>query len=236
MRYRILGRLAVWDGQEWCQISAAKWRSLLTYLLINTNRFVPADRLIAELWGEKPPASAAKSLQVYVYRLRRALGTAQSGLLTQPGGYELSVAPDEVDADRFTSLVREGRRALTDRQAANAVRTLTEALALWRGDALADVPSTPTVLAEAERLAEQRLTAWELLADAKLAAGRHTELVADLRILVGEQPLREPLWGKLMVALHRSGRRSDALASYAAARQVLRDEMGVPPGSELQQT
>jgi DNA-binding SARP family transcriptional activator len=236
MRYRILGRLAVWNGQEWSQISAAKWRSLLTYLLINTNRFVPADRLITELWGERPPASAAKSLQVYVYRLRRTLGTAQAGLLTRPGGYELSVATDDVDADRFASLVGLGRQALAERQAATAVRNLSEALALWHGDALADVPSTPTVLAEAERLAEQRLTAWELLADAKLAAGRHTELVADLRLLVAEQPLREPLWAKLMIALHRSGRRSDALAAYATARQVLVDEMGVPPGNELQQT
>jgi DNA-binding SARP family transcriptional activator/tetratricopeptide (TPR) repeat protein len=236
MRYRILGRLAVWDGHEWSQVSAAKWRSLLSILLINANSFVSADRLIDELWGGRSPDSAAKSLQVYVYRLRRALGAGSACLVTRPGGYELSVTGDEVDADRFAALVGQGRQALANRQPATAVRALTEALALWHGDALADVPPTPTVRAEAERLEERRLAAWEILADAKLADGRHAELVVDLRTLVAEQPLREPLWAKLMTALHRSGRRSDALAAYASARQILAEEMGLPPGSGLQQT
>jgi tetratricopeptide (TPR) repeat protein len=157
-------------------------------------------------------------------------------LLTRPGGYELSVAGDEVDADQFANLVDHGRKALATQQVTEAVQSLSEALALWRGDALADIPSTPTVLTEAERLREGLLAASELLADAKLAAGRHAELIADLRPLVAEHPLREPLWAKLMIALHRSGRRSDALAAYATARQILADEMGVRPGSELRQT
>ncbi|MEV4760043.1 BTAD domain-containing putative transcriptional regulator [Micromonospora sp. NPDC049559] len=236
MRYRILGRLTVWNGREWTQISASRWRSLLAYLLVNANRFVPAERLVAELWGDRPPDSAAKSLQVYVYRLRRALGDPPARLLTRPSGYELSVAPGEVDADRFTELIGRGRQALAQGSTDEALRTLVEALALWRGDPLADVPSTATVAAEAERLAEHRLAAWESLADAKLAAGRHAELVAELRALVAEEPLREPLWAKLMTALHRSGRRSDALAAYASAHRVLVDELGVPPGVELQQT
>ncbi|MDQ7908255.1 BTAD domain-containing putative transcriptional regulator [Phytohabitans sp. ZYX-F-186] len=233
MRYQILGRLNVWNGQEWSQLNAAKWRLLLTCLLINANRFVSADRLIAELWGDQPPESAAKTLQVYVYRLRRALGSPPVRLLTRPGGYELSVAPDEVDAGRFAALVDQGREALAGREAATAVARLTEALSLWRGRPLADVPHTPTVLAEAERLEERRLCAWEDLADAKLAVGRHAELVAELRELVAEHPLREPLWARLLVALHRCGRRSDALAAYATVAGVLSDELGVRPGSEL---
>lgn len=233
MRFLILGRMAVHDGHGWTHLGAAKWRAVLAYLLIHANRFVSADSLIAELWGERVPSSAAKSLQVYVYRLRRALGP-RVDLLTRPGGYELAVASDAVDAGRFAALAGHGREALAAGRTTAAVDSLTAALSLWRGHALADVPSTATVLAEAERLAERRLDAWEDLADAKLAAGRHTELVADLRTLVASHPLREPLWAKLMTALHRSGRRSDALTAYAAARRTLVAETGVEPGSELQ--
>ena len=233
MRYRILGTLDVRDGHAWTRVSAAKWRSLLAFLLIHANQPVSADRLITELWGESVPPSAAKSLQVYVHRLRRALGASADRLRSRPGGYELTTEPGDVDADRFTRLADAGRAALADQRVAAAIESLTEALALWRGRALADVPTTPAVLAEADQLDERRLVAWEDLSRAKLAAGRHAELAADLRPLLVEQPLREPLWAMLMTALHRSGRRSDALHAYATAQRALADELGVGPGGEL---
>ncbi|WP_419993714.1 BTAD domain-containing putative transcriptional regulator [Streptomyces boninensis] len=240
MRYRILGRIDVYNGTAWSPLPAAKQRALLGHLLIHANRFVSADALITELWGERVPPSAAKSLQVYVHRLRRAIGsdddTPESGtLLTRPGGYELAVAPGALDAEHFADLACTGRTALADRRPDAAVDALTRALDLWRGRALADVPPTPSVLAEAARMEESRLAAWQDLADAKLAAGRHEELAGELHTLLAEQPLREPLWAKLMLALHRSGRRSDALQAYATARRTLLDELGVEPGDELRE-
>ncbi|WP_326795094.1 winged helix-turn-helix domain-containing protein [Streptomyces sp. NBC_01808] len=235
MRYRVLGRLDVCNGTRWITLNAAKQRALLAHLLINAGRFVPADALIAELWGDDVPDSAAKSLQVYVHRLRRALGGDPEALHTRPGGYELAVEPDGTDAARFATLAAAGRAELADRRPAAAVETLTEALGLWRGPAFADVPATDAVRAEAARLEENRLTAWEDLADAKLAVGRHPELAAELGALLAQHPLREPLWGRLMLALHRAGRRSDALRTYARARRMLADELGVEPGAQLQE-
>lgn len=235
MRYRVLGRLDVCSGTRWIPLNAAKQRALLAHLLINAGRFVPADALIAELWGDDVPDSAAKSLQVYVHRLRRALGGGPETLHTRPGGYELAVEPDGTDAARFATLAAAGRAELADRRPAAAVESLTEALGMWRGPAFADVPATDAVRAEAARLEECRLTAWEDLADAKLAVGRHPELAAELGALLAQHPLREPLWGRLMLALHRSGRRSDALRTYARARRMLADELGVEPGAQLQE-
>lgn len=235
MRYRILGRLDVCNGTRWIPLNAAKQRALLAHLLINAGRFVPADALIAELWGDDVPDSAAKSLQVYVHRLRRALGADPEALHTRPGGYELAVEPDGTDAARFATLAAAGRAELADRRPDAAVESLTEALGLWRGPAFADVPATDAVRAEAARLEECRLTAWEDLADAKLAVGRHPELAAELGALLAEHPLREPLWGRLMLALHRSGRRSDALRTYERARRMLVDELDVEPGAQLQE-
>ncbi|MEV6103514.1 BTAD domain-containing putative transcriptional regulator [Streptomyces sp. NPDC051940] len=234
MRFRILGRLDVFDGERWVQLSAAKQRTLLAHLLVNAGRFVSSDALITELWGERIPDSAAKSLQVYVHRLRRGLGAAGEGLRTRPGGYELDVPSDGTDAGRFCALAESGRTALDEGRAERAAGLLTQGLALWRGPALCDVPAGPVIRMEAARLAECRLSAWEDLADAKLAAGRHPELAAELGALVAEHPLREPLWARLMLALHRSGRRSDALQAYVRARRVLVTELGVEPGEELQ--
>jgi DNA-binding SARP family transcriptional activator len=235
VRYRILGRLDVFDGTAWSPLPAAKQRTLLAQLLIHANRFVSADALIAELWGEQAPPSAAKSLQVYVHRLRRTLGPGDDPLLTRPGGYELTVAPGVLDAHRFSALAEDGRTALAENRPEAAVETLTRALELWRGRAFADVPPTSAVLAEAARMEESRLAAWQDLADAKLATGQHEVLCSELQALLAEQPLREPLWAKLMLALHRSGRRSDALRAYATARRTLLDELGVEPGEELRE-
>ncbi|MEU2117986.1 BTAD domain-containing putative transcriptional regulator [Streptomyces sp. NPDC016459] len=235
MRYRILGRLDVFDGRQWTPLNAAKQRAVLSLLLINANHFVSADALIHELWGDRTPSSAVKSLQVYVHRIRKALGTAEGALLTRSGGYELSVSPGETDAGKFAVLAAAGRAALADGRPNEAVGALVEALGLWRGRALGDVPPTTSVLAEAARLEEERLTARQALAEAKLAAGMHGELAAELGALLAEQPLHESLWATLMIALHRSGRRSDAVHAFASARRLLRDELGVAPGARLQE-
>ncbi|MFC5031840.1 tetratricopeptide repeat protein [Streptomyces sp. So13.3] len=235
MRYRFLGRLDVFDGTRWTSLPAAKQRSVLALLLINANHFVSADALIDELWGDQVPNSAAKSLQVYVHRVRRTLGSSEGALLTRSGGYELRVGPGETDADRFAALAAAGQMALADGRPTEALGVLSEALGLWRGRALGDVPPTMAVLAESTRLEECRLSARQAMAEAKLAAGRHGELAAELGALLAEQPLHESLWATLMIALHRSGRRSEALQAFASARRLLRDELGVAPGARLQE-
>ncbi|MFC7219368.1 BTAD domain-containing putative transcriptional regulator [Streptomyces polyrhachis] len=233
MRFRILGRLDVFDGKGRVQIGAAKQRALLAHLIVCAGRFVPSEALIAELWGEHVPDSAPKSLQVYVHRLRRTLGAAGEGLRTRPGGYELDVPPGGTDAERFRALADSGRGALRERRGERAVGLLTQGLALWRGPALCDVPPGPVVAAEAARLAECRLTAWQDLADAKLAVGRSAELATELGALVAEHPLHEALWARLILALHHCGRRPDALQAYVRARRTLVAELGVEPGEEL---
>jgi DNA-binding SARP family transcriptional activator len=233
MRYRMLGGLEVWDGNQWHDVRAAKPRSILTLLLINANRFVAADAVIAELWDERPPASAEKTLRVYVSRLRHRLPPVQEGLLTRPRGYELRVAPGERDVDRFDELVDAGLGVMAAGSAAESVERLSAALGLWRGEPMAGTVASPVVAAETDRLSERRMVAWEALAEAKLSAGQHDEIIPELRRLVAEHPLREGLWCQLMTALFRSGRRADALSAYLDARRVLTDELGLEPGEQL---
>ena len=160
MRFRILGPLEIWTGQDWRGIGAPKWRSLLAALLLNPDQAVSADRLIAELWGDEPPESAPNLLSVYVLRLRRLLGDAQGTVLsTRAPGYQLRLNPDDLDARSFEELVLQGRQALGAGDPQRAAMVLTEALGLWRGSALADVPPSVLVAAEARRLEEARLMA-----------------------------------------------------------------------------
>ena len=235
MRFRILGPLEVWTGQAWHSISAPKWRSLLAALLLNPGQAVSAERLIAELWGEDPPDSAPNLLSVYVLRLRRRLGDAEGRVLaTRAPGYQLQIGPDDLDARSFEELVSQGRQALGARDPRRAAMVLAEALALWRGVALADVPPSPLVTAEVTRLEESRLNALELRAEAELGCGLHAQLVPELRRLISDQPLREELWGLLIRALDGAGRHAEAVAAYGQAREIIADELGVDPGAELQ--
>jgi DNA-binding SARP family transcriptional activator/ABC-type branched-subunit amino acid transport system substrate-binding protein len=202
-------------------------------LLLHRGEAVSTDRLSDELWGERPPASAAKTVQVYVSNLRRALG---DGLLVTRGhAYLLLTAADQLDVDRFEALVGEGRTALEEGDARRASERLRKALALWRGPPLADFAYEPFAQAEAARLQEERLAAVEDRIDADLALGRHAALVGELEALVREQPLRGRLQGQLMLALYRSGRQADALERYQQARRKLTDELGIEPGPELQE-
>ncbi len=235
VRFRILGPLEVWTGQGWGGIGAPKWRALLAALLLNQGQAVSTDRLIAELWGDDPPDRAANLVSVYVFRLRRVLGDPDGHVLTtRAPGYQLLLEPGDLDAERFEALAGQGRQALSAGDPGRAAGLLAEALGLWRGRALADVPPTALVTAEAGRLEESRLSALELRIEADEGCGRHAQLVPELRRLLSDQPLREGLWSLLIRALDGAGRHAEALAAYGQARKVISDELGVDPGPELQ--
>ena len=236
MRFRLLGPLEIRDGEDWRGIGAPKWRSVLAALLINTGQIVPADVLINEVWGDTPPAKAGNLISIYVLRLRRLLGDTDSTLLvTRAPGYLLRLAAKDTDAQVFEALVREGRRAYTAGDPEQAAAQLAEALALWHGSPLADVPATTLVETEAERLAELRLDAAELRIKAELACGSHAQVIPELRRLLADHPLREGLWLLLMQALDGAGRHAEALDAYGQARAAIADELGVDPGAELRQ-
>jgi predicted ATPase/DNA-binding SARP family transcriptional activator len=234
LEFRLLGPLEVLAGGNRVPIPGAKERSLLALLLLHAGRVVSADRLLEELWGEHLPDDPANALQSRVAKLRRALGqTGAHGLLaSRRPGYVLEVAPEQLDIHRFERLLAKAREAAGTIDAANRFE---EALALWRGPALADFAHEGFAQAEIGRLEELRLVAVEGRLDAELAAGHHAELVGQLEALVAAHPLRERFRAQLMAALYRSGRQADALAAYRAARTVLADELGIDPSPELQQ-
>jgi WD40 repeat protein/DNA-binding SARP family transcriptional activator len=232
VEFRILGPLEVRNGSRTVALGGIKPRAVLAVLLLHPNESVRVERLAVALWGEDAPASSVKTVQVYVSRLRKALGDAEI-LATTPAGYCLRVRAGELDAERFARLVEDGRRALEAGQAEHASAVLREALALWRGPPLAELAFEPFAEAEIARLEEQRMAALEARVEADLAAGRHGELLGDLQRLVAAYPTRERLVGQLMVALYRCGRQADALEAFHAARRVLVAEVGVEPGPEL---
>ena len=234
MRFRLLGPLEVRAGDDWQGIGAPKWRSVLAVLLIRAGQIVPADVLINEAWGDAPPAKATNLISIYVLRLRRLLGDADGTLLvTRAPGYQLRIGAEDSDTQVFEAMVHEGRRALAAGDAQSAAAGLAEALALWHGSPLADVPPTPLVEAEAERLDELRLDAAELRIRAELACGGHAQVIGELRRLLASHPLREGLWLLLMQALDGAGRHAEALDAYSQARAAISDELGVDPGAEL---
>lgn len=233
MEFQILGPLEATEQGRPLPLGAHKQRALLALLLLRRGEVVSADRLIDELWGEQPPRTATKSLQVHVSHLRKALG---DGVLETRGrGYVLQVDREQVDVERFERLLEEGREALAVGEARSAAEILRQALALWRGPALADIAYEPFAQTEIARLEELRLAALEERIEADLALGRHAELVPELEALVREHPLRERLRAQLMVALYRSGRQAEALDAYRQARSALIDELGLEPSRELQE-
>jgi DNA-binding SARP family transcriptional activator/ABC-type branched-subunit amino acid transport system substrate-binding protein/streptogramin lyase len=236
MEFRLLGPLEVVDGDGAVRLAEGRQRGVLVLLLLHRNETVSSDRLIDALWGERPPATAAKVLQNHVGQLRRALGDREGvRLQTRGRGYAIRVESGELDIDRFEQLVREGSDALTHDDAAGAATRLREALALWRGPALADVAYESFAQPEIARLEERRLVALEQRIDADLALGRHADVIAELESLVAEHPLREQLRGPLMLALYRSGRQADALEVFQDARHALIEELGVEPGPSLRE-
>jgi DNA-binding SARP family transcriptional activator len=228
--FRILGPLeVVGDDGASLPLGGTKQRSLLATLLLRVGEVVSTDSLLATLWGETPPRTAATSLQNLVSALRKLIGA--DALVTQPPGYRLRVDRESVDLCRFERLVREA----AGREPEERVRILRDALALWRGEPLADLAFEPFAESEIFRLDELRLVATEDLIGAELEAGRDAELVPELEALVARNPLRERFRGQLMLALYRSGRQADALSTYQDARRALLDELGLDPGPQLQQ-
>ncbi|MFF4350814.1 ATP-binding protein [Streptomyces sp. NPDC001530] len=230
MRFGILGPLDIRteDGSP-LDPGGPRPRALLTLLLLDARRTVSTGRLTDGLYGAEPPAGAANALQSQISRLRKRLGP-HTEIEATPTGYRIDVSPDAVDAHRFERLAGEGRTALGRGDHSGAAAALREALALWRGPALADLPDA---YAQVTRLHELRIAAVQDRVDAELALGGGPELVPELRELITAHPLSERLYGQLMRALHAGGRPAEALTVYEEARRTLADELGADPSPEL---
>jgi DNA-binding SARP family transcriptional activator len=231
LEYRILGPLEAWSGGRALPLGGARQRALLALLLTRANEVVSSDRLIDDLWSGRPPETAANAVQGYVYQLRKVLGP--DAIVTRPPGYMAEVGEDQLDLYRFERLLHEGGRALAESDAPRAATLLRDALALWRGAALADFEFEPFAQPEIQRLEELRLVALERRIEADLRIGRQLELVGELEALVAHHPLRERFRGQLMLALYRAGRQADALAAYRATREALVDGLGIEPSPWL---
>lgn len=229
----MLGPLQVRDDGTEVPLTARRHRALVAALLLRRGRAVPADTLIADLWGEDAPASAASVLRLYVSQVRRLLPAER--LTRAQAGYALLVEPGELDLDVFERLLGRGAKAAATENHELACALYGEALALWRGPALADLVDEPFAALEAGRLDELWLQAYELWAAAALELGRHPDVLPELRRLVLEQPLREGLRRQLMLALYRDDRQSEALAVYRDGRRLLVEELGLEPSDELRE-
>ena len=227
--FRVLGPVEAAGAEGPLRLGGPKQRAVLAHLLVRANRFVSTETLIDAVWGEDPPDAARGTIQAYIHNLRRALGQAR--IEGRGPGYLLRVGTDEVDASRFEALTHDARRVLGE--PARAANVLRDALALWRGSAYADLGELPSLQGEITRLEELRLSAIEERIGAELAAGRHVDGLGELESLVRDHPLRERLWGHLMLACYRAGRQGDALAAFDAARRMLAEELGVDPSPEL---
>jgi WD40 repeat protein/DNA-binding SARP family transcriptional activator len=229
--FGLLGPLEARVNDREVPLAGPKQRLALAHLLLEANRVVSADRLIDAIWGDDAPDDPRGALQVYVSRLRSGLGEGR--LEARPPGYILHAKRDEIDAFRFEDLVAEARRLLPANPA-RAAEIFDEALGLWRGTPLADLAGERSVEAAITRLTELRLAALEDQVEARLACGEHDAVIADLEALLVDEPLREHLWGQLMIALYRSGRQADALAAYRRLRKSLADELGLDPSAEIE--
>ncbi len=233
MEFGILGPLRVAGPGGEIPVAGAKRRALLAVLLLeHRGGVVSADRLIDELWGEHPPATAAKSLQVHVSQLRQELGEGQP-IATRPGGYAVELAPGALDLERFERHLDDARRLRAAGDQEGAAAELRAGLDLCRGPALSDVELLGRASSEGARLEGVRLAALEDRLELDLALGRHAEAIPELDALVGQHPYRERLHAHLMLALYRAGRQADALDAYRRARAALVDELGLEPGPEL---
>lgn len=231
MEFLVLGPVEVRIDDRLLALGGPKQRALLALLLLEANSVVSRDRLVDALWRDSVPLNAHRSLDSYVSRLRSLLGADR--LERRPPGYRLRVESDELDVIRFEALLEQGRAAAADPAAARD--RLSEALALWRGEALADLREEALLVAEAERLEERRLLALEARIDAEIELGGSGELVGELERLVAAHPFRERLLGQLMLVLYHAGRQAEALAAFRAGRARLAAELGLEPSPGLRE-
>jgi DNA-binding SARP family transcriptional activator len=239
--FKVLGALEIVSDGRVCTPTAPKVRQVVALLLLNANKVVGLDHLIAELWDERPPKSAVTTTQTYIYQLRKLIADhrldppGRELLVTKASGYVLQVPAEDLDAVVFRQLVREGQQHLDAGRPLPAGRTLRQALDLWQGPALADIACGRSLEPHAVLLEEQRLRALELRITADLQLGLHRELIGELKALVAQHPLNEWFHGQLIRSLSTAGRRSEALQAYQRLRTLLDTELGLDPTPELQQ-
>jgi SARP family transcriptional regulator, regulator of embCAB operon len=235
MRFLLLGHFEIHrpDGSH-LAVTRVKHRQLLALLLLDSPHAVSTDRCIAALWGEDAPPSARRNLQTYVADLRKGLACSGVSIQTVPGGYRVTGVADRLDLSHFESARSAAAAALSARDDASAVRLLREALDLWRGAALQDLADSSQALRNAAtQLDERRMATVSDFAGACVRLGVYEEAIDQLRIAVAWAPLREDLRAQLMLALHKSGRRADALLTYHDCRAALVERIGVGPSHTL---
>jgi DNA-binding SARP family transcriptional activator len=233
VRYLLLGPVvALVDGGA-VELGGPRQRGVLVVLLTQAGSVVPASRIIDAVWGDEPPASAANLVQGSISQLRKAVG--RDAIHTRGAGYVARIEPDALDLHVFERLARAGCVALQDRRFEEAAELLREALALWRGPALADLADQSFLEHEAARLEEMRLLALERAVEADLACGRHADALAEVEELVHAHPLRERPRELMMRALYGTGRQAEALETYRRTRATFVDELGIEPGPALRE-
>lgn len=244
MNIEVLGALSVREKGRSIAPSAPKPRQVLALLALNADQLVPVSQLVEELWGQKPPRSSRTTLQTYVLQVRDLIGEALAGgpdegrsaksvLVTLPGGYRLETEGGTVDFREFERRAGAGYRAMDAEDYSQAAARLRDALSLWSGPALADVQAGSQIGMQIERLEEARLCALDQRIEADLRLGRHRELLSELTVLVSRYRTHESLHGQFMLALHRSGRRGEALNVYQRLRNTLVAELGLEPSAAL---
>ncbi|WP_328666228.1 AfsR/SARP family transcriptional regulator [Streptomyces sp. NBC_00322] len=244
MNIEVLGALSVREKGRSIAPSAPKPRQVLALLALNADQLVPVSQLVEELWGQNPPRSSRTTLQTYVLQVRDLIGEALAGgpdegrsaksvLVTLPGGYRLETEGGTVDFREFEHRAGAGYRAMDAEDYSQAAARLRDALSLWSGPALADVQAGSQTGMEIERLEEARLCALDQRIEADLRLGRHRELLSELTVLVSRYRTHESLHGQFMLALHRSGRRGEALNVYQRLRNTLVADLGLEPSAAL---
>ncbi|WP_405058093.1 tetratricopeptide repeat protein [Kribbella sp. NBC_01505] len=232
LRFGLLGPLQVHSPAGRLPVRAGKQRVVLASLLLQANKTVSIDQLTENLWSEVPVRTARATVHQYVMRLRQCLGEPEL-IRTVPDAYVIELPPDQVDLNEFDELVRRGREHGAQGNLVAESCLLRQATELWRGTPLSDVPSDALQLAEASRLSERFLQTVERRIAVDLQLAREHEVIAELRTLTVENPLREPFWYQLIAALYRTGRQGEALESYQAVSRLMNEELGVSPGQEL---
>jgi DNA-binding SARP family transcriptional activator len=242
MEIRILGPLMLRHANRTSMLTAQKPRSVLALLLLNADQTVQVPALIQDLWGTTPPVSAQTTLQTYVLQIRKCISqlldisaaeVAKRLLITLPGGYLISTVSTEFDLRTFEQLASTGRHALAAGNNVEAAATLMRACDLWRGPALADIRPGTVAQPRLKALEQVRLNTLEHSIEARLRLGQHQDVLAELTVLMAEHELNENLCAQLMVALHRSGRRREALSAFHRLRSTMIEELGLEPSKRL---